>query len=265
MNCGAARKHLYTFNGLLSEQADFPAMAEVRQAQAHLMKCAACRKFFAEEEQIKSLIKKRAAREQASPRLREGALILIACERKRQQRKSLLSRFLAHRRASLAVAGLMALIFALAALWFYGLRAEAEPGQVISALVEDHTKLSGATHIASSDNLAVQSWFHDKVDFALRLPQLSDPQLIGARLCNLQGKRAALIFYQSDQNAISLFVFDGSEVELPKDRLIALDGKLCVIVSQKGFNVVLWKERGLLYGLVSEARNTDLLQVVEKF
>ena len=44
-----------------------------------------------------------------------------------------------------------------------------------------------------------------------------------------------------------------------------LDGKQCMLDARKGYNVVLWKERGLLYGLVSDVQSAELLQLAEKF
>jgi hypothetical protein len=54
-------------------------------------------------------------------------------------------------------------------------------------------------------------------------------------------------------------------VELPESKLIALEGKRCLVAAQKGYTAVLWKERGLLYGLVSDLRSAELLQLAAQF
>src|SRR5262249_45485438 len=97
------------------------------------------------------------------------------------------------------------------------------------------------------------------------LPPASDPALIGGRLCNLQGRRAALVFFQQPGSRVSLFVFVGSDVVLPQDQSIAIDGKRCLMDSKKGFNARIWKERGVLYGVVAEARGVALLQLAAQF
>jgi anti-sigma factor RsiW len=111
----------------------------------------------------------------------------------------------------------------------------------------------------------VQKWVREHVGFSFRLPPTPDPRLIGGRLCYLKGQRAALIVYQHPQSKVSLFILDGRDIELPEDQLITLDGKRCLLKAEKGYNAVLWKERGLLYGLVSDAPSADLLQLAAKF
>lgn len=53
----------------------------------------------------------------------------------------------------------------------------------------------------------------------------------------------------------------GAGIQLPEERLVPLDGKRCMIESAKGYNVVAWKQRGLPYGLVSDASSAALLQL----
>ena len=50
-------------------------------------------------------------------------------------------------------------------------------------------------------------------------------------------------------------------VQLSEEHLVPLDGKRCLVDTRKGYNAVLWKERGLVYGLVSDLRSADLLQL----
>src|SRR5262249_22618608 len=134
-----------------------------------------------------------------------------------------------------------------------------------SILIDDHAHSLPVTEIASSDAGVVQAWFQERLGFAFRLPPLRDPSLQGGRLCNLQGRPAALVIYRRPQSQASLFVLDGSDVELADAQLIALDGKRCLVDARKGYNAVLWKERGLLYGLVSDIRGAELLQMAAQF
>jgi hypothetical protein len=81
----------------------------------------------------------------------------------------------------------------------------------------------------------------------------------------LRGHPAALVFYRKPQNMISLFVLDGHDIELPKEHLIALEERPCFVTAERGYNVVMWKQRGLLYALVSDIRSADLLQLSTQF
>ncbi len=261
MQCGAARKYLYRFEG-----AALPTPADVAQAKAHVARCAACQEFFAAEERLIVFLRERAPREKASAALRERAFARIAQEREHSAKVSHWFERVRRRRSALALAGLLMITVLIGGLWLSARRDQAPLQQLASILIDDHThNLPGVTQITSSDHTVVQSWFRGKVDFTFHLPPMRDPPLIGGRLCHLQGQRAALILYQHPQSTVSLFIFDGSDVELPENRLVTLDGKRCLVEAKKGYNVVLWKERGLLYGLVSDVPSADLLQLAGKF
>jgi hypothetical protein len=58
---------------------------------------------------------------------------------------------------------------------------------------------------------------------------------------------------------------DAADVQFAENRLITLDGKRCILDAKKGCNAVLWKERGLVYGLVSDVQSAELLQLAAKF
>jgi anti-sigma factor RsiW len=192
-------------------------------------------------------------------------LSAVAREFRSDLQASRWSRLTARRRLIVAAASLL-VIATVVALWSSHRRHRFADEPLASVLIEDHAHtLPSEAQIASSNNNEVQSWFEGKVGFSFRLPQLRDPSLTGGRLCNLQGRLAALVYYQHPQSRVSLFVLDASEVELPEDRLIVLDGKRCLIDTKKGYNAVLWIERGLVYGLVSDVRSSDLLQLAAQF
>ncbi len=264
MQCGAARKHLYLLHDSGSEGVAFPKPAEAAQAEAHVSHCEACQEFFASEERLTDLLRTRAPRQRVSAALREKIFSEIARERKRSAKGSRWFRELLRSRLALAV--LLVLAVLAGSFWLINRQGRAAPQQMASVLIDDHAhSVTGATDIASSDHAVVQSWFEGKVDFNFRLPAAIDRSLIGGRLCNLQGRRAALIYYQQPQSRVSLFIFDGADVQLPDDQLISLDGKRCLMDSNKGYNAVLWKERGVVYGLVSDASRADLLQLAAQF
>lgn len=266
MQCGAARKYLYRLDEPDSEEVSFPTQAEVVEARAHVGRCAACQGFFAAEERLKVFLRSRAPRDQASAVLRERVLTQIAQERERSAKVSHWFERVRRRGVALAVVGVLATTALLAGLWLTQRRAPVTPQQLASILIADHAgSLPGVTEITSSDREVVQTWFRERVGFSFHLPPTSDPRLIGGRLCHLQGQRAALIFYQHPQSIVSLFILDGSHIEWPDNQLISLDGKRCLATAGKGYNAVLWEERGLLYGLVSDAPSADLLQLAGKF
>ncbi len=141
-----------------------------------------------------------------------------------------------------------------------------ESEQLASILVDDHARYQSATtEVTSSEPEVINAWFRDRVRFSVQPPRLSDSSLVGGRLCSLRGRPAALVFYRKPQNMISLFVLDGRDIELPKEHLIALEERPRFVTAERGYNVVMWKERGLLYALVSDIRSAELLQLSTQF
>lgn len=269
MHCGEARKHLYLLRLARQpgpEPAVFSRSAEAAQAEAHLSHCDDCQEFLAAEERMKNLVQTHAPRESASATLREQVLVSIAQERERSAKAVRGSGRLHRKWVALAFLSFVLIVTLAGGFWLKGKRTPIITQPIASVLIEDHAhSLPVVTEVASSDNGVVQSWFQGRVGFSFRLPPLNDSGLVGGRLCNLQGRRAALVIYQQPQSRVSLFILDGRDVEWPESNLIALDGKRCLVEAQQGYNAVLWKERGLLYGLVSDLRSADLLQLAARF
>ncbi len=266
MECKAARKYLYGLETPDAAGETPPLRAEIAEARAHVARCFACQDFFASERRLASFLCARAAREKASATLREQVLAKIAQERARATRVSYGFAWMRRRMLTLTCVSFLGVVVLLGGLWLNHRRARMAPQQLVVVLVDDHAgTLPGLAEITSSDREVVQKWFRERLDFAFRLPTAFDPALIGGRLCTLKGQRAALVFYQHPQSRISLFILDGSDLKLPEDQLIAIDNKRCLLDSRKGYNVVLWKERGLLYSLVSDVHRADLIQLAERF
>jgi len=263
MECGTARKLLYSSQVLHGDK-PAPVETESKDARLHLEQCAACRQFFAAEKSLSALLRQHAPAEAASSTLRERVLSQIAEEQQKAKRPTRWS-FL-RRRSAILVLGL----FLLAGLLFAGLwlrsRHTQESEQLASILVDDHARYqSAATEVTSSEPEVINAWFRDRVRFSVQPPRLPDSSLVGGRLCNLRGHPAALVVYRKPQNMISLFVLDGRDIELPREHLIALEERPCFVTAERGYNIVMWKERGLFYALVSDLRSADLLQLSTQF
>jgi anti-sigma factor RsiW len=263
MECSTARKVLYSSQVLHGDK-PAPVETESEDARLHLEQCAACRQFFVAERGLSAVLRQHAPREAASSTLREQVLSRIAEEQQKAKRPTRWS-FLRRRSALLVLA-----LFLLAGLIFAGLwlrsRHTQESEQLASILVDDHARYqSAATEVTSSEPEVVNAWFRDRVRFSVQPPHLADSSLVGGRLCNLRGHPAALVVYRKPQSMISLFVLDGSDIELPKEHLIALEERPCFVTAERGYNVVMWKQRGLLYALVSDLRSADLLQLSTQF
>ncbi len=246
----------------------FPVGAEIAQAEGHVAECARCQAFFASEKRFRNLLMSRLPRETAPVEFRERLAMILARERRRAVEPSKLLWLKSGRNRAIAAGALvlaLALVFAVA-LWLNGRRPSITDRQLASTLIEDHAHTSpGQAEISSSDHKTVESWFDGKVDFSFHLPAVDDSSLKGGKLCNLQGRLAALIFYQHPESRVSLFILDGSDLDWPRERTVAVDERNYVLDSMKGYNLVMWKERGLVCSLVSDMGSADLLQMAAHF
>jgi len=262
MECSTARKVLYT-SQVLRGDGQTPVETETKDARLHLEQCVACQQFFAAEKSLSALLQKHAPKEGASSTLREQVLSRIAEEQQKAKRPTW--SFLRRRSALLVLALFLLVGLIFAGLWLRS-RHTQESEQLASILVDDHARYQSATtEVTSSEPEVINAWFRDRVRFSVQPPRLSDSSLVGGRLCSLRGRPAALVFYRKPQNMISLFVLDGRDIELPKEHLIALEERPRFVTAERGYNVVMWKERGLLYALVSDIRSAELLQLSTQF
>jgi anti-sigma factor RsiW len=255
MDCGEARKILYVSEEL---QALTPDLAE---AQEHINSCTRCGEFFKMEENIKDLLRKRAPKVKASASLREDILNMLAKQKTtRNIRASLLSnRF--KLRASLVLLGVVLVLFFMNLS--YNPFSNDEPLSIASRLAEDHLRnIPEAVQILSSDPKTIEDWFKDKVDFVVRVPELRGAKLRGGRLCHIDNIRTALLFYEKDGEPISLFIIDESHLDrYSADKFEILDKGLHKD-TKKGCNLIFWRQRGILYALVSDIDTKELSYLV---
>ncbi len=112
----------------------------------------------------------------------------------------------------------------------------------------------------------VDSWFRGKVDFNVRAPIFRSPtaKLVGARLANVRDTQAAYIVYggESPHSRMTLLVYPGGEVQLPAGHRKQVAGHDVILANERGYNVALWRKKGIVYSLVSDLDESDVLQLV---
>jgi anti-sigma factor RsiW len=123
-------------------------------------------------------------------------------------------------------------------------------------LVADHVRSLMANHITdvlTSDQHTVKPWFNGKVDFSPQVRDLTGDgfELIGGRLDYVNGHEAAAIVYQRRKHIINLFTWPVSGPdEEPRE------------TAEQGYNVITWKQSGMLYSAVSDLNRQELSQLV---
>jgi len=244
MNCSIVRKILYPD----------PARAETTIERAgalrHVAECAECQRYFAEQIELSRALKSKLGDEQApdAMRARIGAQI--------DKRRSGAPR--SFRWAGIAAA--MVMILAAPSLWIYSRLHSASFFEEVCA---DHSKyLHAQAQLVSADPRQIEAWFRDKAEFGIHVPAYENAQLLGGRLCFLKRHKAALVFYRKGGHPVSLFELDASGVNLSALTRSEMDGARFWHSGFNGYSLIGFQERGVLYLLVSDLRESELLDLL---
>ena len=115
--------------------------------------------------------------------------------------------------------------------------------------------------VATTDAEKLRLWFTDKVDFAPPRPPAVD-HLVGGRLCYFLGRRVASYMYREDGRYVSLYIFSGSDLEIPPGRARTLAGNVAAdLYEDDGFFHLVWTPGPIVYSLVAELPAPRLLDV----
>ena len=133
-------------------------------------------------------------------------------------------------------------------------------------LVEDGIALHSRAlplDFAASDLGSAQRWLSGKVDFGVNLPRLGQVQ--GVRLSSVHSRQAAVVTYtlpRGDGRRVSLLIVDDPEQQLPGAARRIADRE--VWLSQaRGFNVASWRNHEIVYSLISDLDEQDVLALVK--
>ena len=136
---------------------------------------------------------------------------------------------------------------------------------VISHTVEWHQG-NLPLEVQGPDHAQITRWFHGKVDFPVRLPQFKnkDARLLGARIANVQDRRAALAIYDVDGSRLSVMVFRGDGLEVPSSRITHLAGRDVALLNADGYEVAIMQDHGVTYTLTTELAQPRLISLMEE-
>lgn len=241
MKCKDARKRTYV--------SEYPEVVhkELLEARKHIKECPQCRDFFEGEMAFGSLLRNIVKKNEVPPEL-INRILTMRC------RKAVKGVYL----RVAAVASLLFLVIAGSLLIPHG-----DSAPVIKQIVNDHMQFlpSSDIQISASASEQVETWFRGKVDFPVRIPQIA-ARLRGGRLCFLDGKRFALVFYEHADAQISLFITEGmafEKINIGSEEIVK--GRKVRFVEDRGYNLLLWKERGLSYALISDLDASEIKKV----
>jgi anti-sigma factor RsiW len=133
----------------------------------------------------------------------------------------------------------------------------AASAELVTEAVNDHLRVVGSTHpieIESGGIHQVKPWFTGRLDFAPRVAFSGDDEfpLVGGSLGYFRDRKAAVLVFKRRLHTITLLIFSPEGLPWPTDRGTQL-GRLSVSEeAARGFSVLLWRDGGLGYALVSD-------------
>ncbi len=234
MKCSNARKITY-----LSEYPEVVSQ-DMLEAKRHTKECRECSAFLDAEKSFGPML--RSAIKKDSPPEELKNKILSAGEQKK--------RYLKRPYQILAVAASILIISVVGYLYSTHTKAPT----ILNKIVNDHVKFLPVPqmHIGSSNSDEVTAWFRSKVNFAVIPPSLN-ARLKGGRLCILDKRHFALLFYEYNGSPVSVFITDEAiPDDLKSKKEVMLKDKRAYVLNKSGYIILLWADRGLMYSIVSE-------------
>ena len=143
------------------------------------------------------------------------------------------------------------------------------PSELVAEAVNDHIRVISSTHpvdIESGGIHQVKPWFTGRLDFAPRVAFSGDDDfpLVGGSVGYFRDRKAAVFVFKRRLHTITLLVFPPDGLAWPSDDLSRV-GRLSVAeANTRGFSVLMWRDGGLGYALVSDVNVHDLEALAAK-
>ena len=235
---------------------------ERAEFESHLVGCSACQHAVRIQAALKDAVK-RAGPQVAPIELRQSVRLMLREEEPSGSRWDALLR-------NPRSVGLLAAAVG-AAVWFLagGLSHPIFPGRH-AGFVDDGIALHRRglpLDYAASDVNSVQQWLQGKLDFAARVPRFRQgPALQGVRLSQLHSRSAAALSYsvpQSPGRRVTLLIVDDPDDGDPPGAERRVADRQVWLSSRRGYNVVSWRSNEIVYSLISDLDESDILQLVQ--
>jgi anti-sigma factor RsiW len=260
MTCLTARKRLIQLEAGIVSQQDAVA------AQEHCRQCPECRRILEQENGFRGILRDRIKEQLAPNSLREMVLSVLAADKRHAEKTPKENKLHEKKSFIVGVAGVLILLILSASYSFLSHRKVASPAPIVETLVQEHVSSKLKEHpfdLQTADVGMLEGWFAGRVDFAVRVPRLKDTTLQGGHLCIIAGKRTVSLTLSKRDIPISLYIMDRNIMDLSSLKQIAdRGGRHFYKGDGKGCNLILWEERGLIYGVVSDMEEKELIGLI---
>jgi anti-sigma factor RsiW len=245
--------------------------AERAAVEAHLASCDACRSRVAATQSIRS-----ALRAKLKEALAPGTPAGTAPESLRRRIAEALDRETADREAAARPApwwrrAVSPLPVAAAAACVAGalvvLAGHRSADPLVEEAVRKHARdLPLELNAASLGPEAISSLLASKLEFNPRPPAFDAPglRLVGARFAQLREWPAAYMRYETPRGHVGLFIVDDPGRRFGDTGTVHGGGPPSVkVINAHGYNVAVWRRNGIVYSVVSDLDEADLVRLVE--
>lgn len=234
MKCNDSRKINYL--------AEYPQVVskDLLEAKRHVSECRECKEFFEGERAFSSMVRNAVKKETVPPELK-NKILSVETHRKR------------YLKGIYKVFTVAAAIVVLVTAGYFVSMHKKSPS-ILDKIVSDHVKFLPAPqmHVKSSNPNEIREWFRGNVNFPVLPPSIS-ATLKGGRLCILDKKHFALLFYEHSGSPVSVFITDGNVPDdLKTKKEVIIQDKKAYVLHRSGYTILLWEDRGLMYSLVTE-------------
>jgi len=225
MRCEEARQILGP------EPGESPTGGQHEQAHAHCAGCDACRQYYGAQRALgRRLFRLGAAAIQAPPWLAARVRASLDVETVRLER----------RRRTRLFAGSGTAALAAAAALFLLLGAPDTSRRMASPLARAaQAGLGSPAAITSSDTAILRAWLQHEVGYAVEIPTISDADLVGASVTEMDGVRGAAVVYEYHGQPLTYFDLPstGSSGRWPQSGVVES-------ASADGYEVAVWTQEG---------------------
>ena len=143
------------------------------------------------------------------------------------------------------------------------------PSDLVAEAVNDHIRVTSSTHpvdIESGGIHQVKPWFTGRLDFAPRVAFSGDADfpLVGGSVGYFRDRKAAVFVFRRRLHTITLLVLPPDGLAWPNGGPTRV-GRLAISeTTSRGFSVLMWRDGGLGYALVSDVARPELETLATK-
>ncbi|MBI2061012.1 MAG: hypothetical protein HYT87_14695 [Nitrospirae bacterium] len=232
-----------------------PASDELFHARQHIERCGLCRQYISKEDQWRDVFRKRLASGAAPAGLRIRLEQMISGRGDRSSWR--------FRAGPWVIAASILLAFSVGGLSVWGITRWKRVTVAEELVGEFVLNLPQATEIVAAGPEELVKKAEAELGVRIEPPPLRGMRVESGKICTLMSKAAALFHYRGLGPSLSLYVFEDPGLSLPEWRPMRESEPEYYSYSKNGINVVMWRQDGLAYTLVSSASPKQIVAMLE--